>query len=81
MKMLQEVLGLDGRFSRDITFGVVCLAFDIVEAMARGAPKPPGPHGLDLDGFDEGMRLEAETLFSSLERLEERREDADVSGV
>ena len=28
MRMLQEVLGLDARFSRDITFGVVRLTFD-----------------------------------------------------
>lgn len=66
MRMLREVLGLDERFSRDITFGVVCLAFDIVETMARGAPQPPAAHGLDLDGFDEGTRLEADTLFASL---------------
>ena len=50
---MAQVLGLDHRFSRDITFGVVCLAFDIVESIARGAPAPAAEHGLDLDGFDE----------------------------
>ena len=61
--MLQDILGLDGRFSRDITYGVVCLAFDIVESMARGAPAPPASGGLDLDGFDEATRLEADAIF------------------
>ena len=63
MRMLQDVLGLDHRFSRDITFGVICLAFDIVESLARGAPAPALGHGLDLDGFDEATRLEADALF------------------
>ena len=75
MRMLQEVLGLDHRFSRDITFGVICLAFDIVESIARGAPAPPALHGLDLDGFDEATRLEADTLFRS-----ERERPTDPCG-
>ena len=81
MRMLREVLGLDGRFSRDVVFGVVCLAFDIVEAMARGAPAPPAPHGLDLDGFDEGTRLEADALFHALGRGSEEPRPSDPVGA
>ena len=35
LRILQQVLGLDTRFSRDIVHGVVCLASDIVERMAE----------------------------------------------
>lgn len=42
LRLLQQVLGLDTRFSRDIVHGVVCLAFDVVEEMsaARRQPAP-----------------------------------------
>lgn len=69
MRMLQDILGLDERFSRDITFGVVSLAYDVVETMARGGPAPPDrAHGLDLDGFSEAARLEADVLFRVVRR-------------
>ena len=37
LRILQQVLGLDTRFSRDTVHGVVCLAFDVLEEMSRGA--------------------------------------------
>ena len=44
LRILQQVLGLDRRFSRDIVHGVVCLAFDVLEEMGGGARRPhPGP--------------------------------------
>ena len=55
------MLGLDESFSREIVYGVVCLASDIVERMALGAAAAPGaPLSLEskLDGYDEATRLE-----------------------
>ena len=39
LRILQQVLGLDTRFSRNIVHGVICLAFDVLEEM--GAAKAP----------------------------------------
>ena len=36
LRILQQVLGLDTRFSRDTVYGVICLALDVLEGMARG---------------------------------------------
>jgi len=36
LRILQQVLGLDTRFSRDIVHGVVCLAFDVLEELSGG---------------------------------------------
>jgi len=36
LRILQQVLGLDTRFSRDIVHGVICLAFDVLEDMGKG---------------------------------------------
>ena len=45
LRILQQVLGLDERFSRDIVHGVICLACDVVESMATRAPsREPRPH-------------------------------------
>lgn len=35
LRILQQVLGLDTRFSRDTVYGVICLALDVLEGMAR----------------------------------------------
>ena len=37
LRILQQVLGLDTRFSRDVVHGVICLAFDVIEEMSGGA--------------------------------------------
>ena len=34
LRILQQVLGLDTRFSRDTVHGVICLAFDVLEEMS-----------------------------------------------
>ena len=97
LRILQQVLGLDTRFSRDTVHGVICLAFDVLEEMgaakvpsSRGQPNFPiaptashpaavgggsetplvgssnsGGMGLDLDGYDEATRLEADALLGS----------------
>lgn len=62
LTILQQVLGLDESFSRDIVFGVVCLAHDIVDEMShaslpsRGAPS-------DFVAVDEAIRLEADEVY------------------
>ena len=43
LRILQSVLGLDTRFSRDVVHGVICLAFDVLEEM--GAAKAPRRDG------------------------------------
>ena len=71
-----QVLGLDTRFSRDVVHGVICLAFDVLEDMGGGRlrSRPASPAvspgaerrmraGLDLDGYDEATRLEADALL------------------
>jgi hypothetical protein len=68
LHILQDVLGLDDRFSRDITYGVTCLAYDIVERMQHGGAMAVGSHGLDLDGYDEAVRLDADTAFHEVRR-------------
>jgi hypothetical protein len=37
LRILQQVLGLDSRFSRDIVRGVICLAFDALEDISNRA--------------------------------------------
>lgn len=72
LRVLQQVLGLDCRFSRDIVFGVVCLAYDVVESL--DAPEDcVGPLGttdctrvvnrVSLDGYDEAVELEADIML------------------
>ena len=39
LRILQQVLGLDTRFSRDVVHGVVCFALDILEDMSGGPQK------------------------------------------
>ena len=108
LRLLQQVLGLDTRFNRDIVHGVICLAFDVLEEMGgggggsiggaatgvsasasgggscehAGAPLRRSPSGrevadialscqqdsrrgaaLDLDGYDEATRLDADALL------------------
>ena len=47
LRILQQILGLDTRFSRDIVHGVVCLAFDVLEDMSnvKKSGKPRAPPG------------------------------------
>ena len=40
LRILQQVLGLDTRFSRDIVHGVICLAFDVLEQLGGKAKRP-----------------------------------------
>ena len=104
LRILQQVLGLDTRYSRDIVHGVICLAFDALEdisnrqntgggrrsEMSDGrAPPVGGPtqsqlekqpllkvsddseeegSALDLDGYDEATRLDADALLGSPRR-------------
>lgn len=94
LRILQQVLGLDTRFSRNIVHGVICLAFDVLEEM--GAAKAPQRRNdaaetsassssssdpieparleesgdemgstLNLDGYDEATRLDADALLGS----------------
>jgi hypothetical protein len=69
LRVLQQVLGLDGlgaRFNRDIVHGVICLGYDVVEAMA-GLERPgraaAGSFLEHLDKYDEATRLEADSLL------------------
>uniref|UniRef100_A0A7S4BMW9 Uncharacterized protein n=2 Tax=Chrysotila carterae TaxID=13221 RepID=A0A7S4BMW9_CHRCT len=48
LRVLQQVLGLDERFSREIVFGVVCLAHDIVDRM-----ETPEANALDAANVDQ----------------------------
>ena len=56
LRILQQVLGLDTRFTRDIVHGIICLAFDVFEdmggAISGGADEDVGT---DLGG-DGGAR-------------------------
>jgi hypothetical protein len=45
LRILQQVLGLDTRFSRDVVHGVICLAFDVLEDMSGQPHGTNGSHG------------------------------------
>ena len=69
LRVLQQVLGLDGlgaRFNRDIVYGVICLGYDVVEAVV-GLERPgraaAGSFLEHLDKYDEATRLEADSLL------------------
>ena len=74
LRILQQILGLDTRFSRDIVHGVVCLAFDVLEEMSSGgearkgggARSRPPPPPIAAAGPSQTTSVED----ASLERLD-----------
>lgn len=59
LRLLRQILGLDGLFSLEVIFGVVILAFDIAEDIA--GVKRPAVSG--VFAADEATRLEADQIF------------------
>jgi len=78
LRVLQQVLGLDCRFSRDIVFGVVCLACDVVEGLGSTEASVHGRLGetdragcverVSFSNYDEAAELEADIALGPRRR-------------